>query len=576
MITLTREAIREVCDARRLPEAIAATPHRQIDSTASLLADMHNAGEIDFPASFDPPSLAAVSTHRFFALQQLFCHSLLQIDCSAVAAANACHNMFERAGNDGAADFVYSSLSQWLAQRPDRAEEGLALIRRDPDTHRRLVWPVLISGANHDARKYSEQAFAFSDSPDSLVRSAALRALGHVAPIDDEPLITRAFDRFAEVIDTPTGDDDTAAAVEAALTLLRRSNGRLRHAIETVLEMACAHRTPATRFALADGLARHRRHYSEAMIDATFHALGHTTRHDIATPGAIDSMLYQCNLDKDRERVLGLLVDLLSHGEDALDIEHLSVFHDELRNQPGPVLGWYVASLLLTGDHAPCAAVAQLLPYRQAPEGFDIDLGAFSLLPPWIPYFARKVLGYCPLHKESAAALLMSCLRAVPEADRAELEDLVLDHFLLNYPNAIDYFETAVAGDDPAKDSVRRLTSRLRDHNAALERCGTCAAFRLGERERLLQGYRRTDFQREVHRKVEQGSLLSLLADTATILYGTASIFYVHRDAAGEPERQEVAMGAFAHSLEFPRLEAFDPVGFQYNIRRFRAEPPPS
>ena len=379
MTTTSRDDIRRACDARRLPDAMAATPHRQLDSTASLLADMHNAGEIDFPASFDPPSLADVSTHRFFALQRLFCHSLPQIDCPAAAAANACHNMFERAGDDGAAGFVYGSLSQWFAQSPDRAEEGLALIRRDPDTHRRLVRPVLIAGADHDARKYSEQAFAFSDSPDSPVRPDALRALGQIAPIDDEPLVTRAFDRFAEVIDAPTGDDDTAAAVEAALTLLHRSDGRLTHMVETVLEIAGAHRTPATRFALADGLARHRRHYSEAMIDATFRALGHTTRNDIATPGAIDSMLYQWDLDADRERVLGLLVDLISHGEDALELEHLSNFREQLRDQPGHVLGWYVASLLLTGDPAPCAAVERLLPYKQTPEGFDIDLGALSL-----------------------------------------------------------------------------------------------------------------------------------------------------------------------------------------------------
>ena len=318
--------------------------------------------------------------------------------------------MFGRAGDDGGAGFVYGSLSQWCAQSPDRAEEGLALIRRDPDTHTRLVWPVLIAGAGHDARKYSEEALALSDSPVAPVRSDALRALGHIASIDDEPLIARAFGRFGEVIDASVGDD-TAAAVEAAMSLLHRSDGRLRHAVESVLAKAGAHRTPATRFALADGLARHRRHCSEAMIDATFRALGHTTRHGVATPGAIDSMLYPWDLDADRERVLGLLVDLLSHGEDALDIEHLGDFHHELRNQPGHVLGWYVASLLLTGDHAPCAAVEQLLPYKQAPEGFDIDLGTFSLPPPWIPYLARKVLGYCPLIRR---ARRHCCCRASP------------------------------------------------------------------------------------------------------------------------------------------------------------------
>ena len=248
-----------------------------------------------------------------------------------------------------------------------------------------------------------------------------------------------------------------------------------------------------------------------------------------------------------------------------------------LRNQPGNVLGWYVVSLvsLLTGDPVPCAAVEQLLPYKQTLEGFDIDLGAFSLPPPWILYLARKVLGYCLLHKESAAALLLSCLRAAPEQDRAELEDLVFNQFLLNYLTGIECFETALGDQNPATDTVNRLSSRLRAYVTALEQFGTCAGFRPSERERQLQGYRRTDFQREVHREAEQGSLLSVLADKATILYGTASIFYIHGDDAGEPDRREVAMGTLEHFLELPRLDAIDPVGFQFNLRRFRAEPPP-
>ena len=342
MTTISRDDLREAYDAQRLPDTIAVAPRAELDSTAAMLAEMHNDGEIDFLASFTPSSLAPVSVHRFFALQQVFCHTLVQIDCPAEAAARACRNIFEWAGNDEAAGFVYANLSEWFVRSPARAEEGLALIRRDPDSYRRLIRPVLLAGANHDAEKYYEAAFAFSDSP---VRPDALRALGQIAPIDSEPLIKRAFDRLSAVIDAPAAEDDIPAVVEAASTLLHRSDGRLTLAAEPLLEKASAHRTPGTRFALADGLARHRRHYSEAMIDATFRALGHTTRQDIATPGAIDSTLYQWDLDTDRERVLGLLLDLFSHGEDALDLEQLSDFrHHSLTGHPARVSPWRTAS----------------------------------------------------------------------------------------------------------------------------------------------------------------------------------------------------------------------------------------
>ena len=311
------------------------------------------------------------------------------------------------------------------------------------------------------------------------------------------------------------------------------------------------------------------------MVDAALLALRYTDKLDIHTAKAIDSALYQWDLDSDRARVFEFLASLLTQEDDPLDLEILSNFRHQLRDQPGDVLGWYVVSLLLTGEPALCAAAESLLPYKETRHGIDIDLDTFSLTPPSLLYLARKILGYCILNKESAAALLLSCLRNVSDQNRAELEELIFVHLCLNYLTAIDWLETADSHDDRAKQSVERIASRVREYVAELERHGTCAAFTPSDRERRLQGYRRADFQRDVHKKAEQGSLLSSLAHKATILYGTSSIAYVYTDAASEPHRQEVAMRAYEHFFEFPRFDVIDPVGFQYNIRLFRSEPPP-
>ena len=459
----TRHDILEANDAGNLLETIAATPYVQLESVAHTLSELHNLGEIDFLAVFQPPQLAEIPNRSIPALQRMFCETFPNVDCSAEAAETACRNIFDRAGND-----------------------------------------------------------------------------------------------------------------EAAAGLLHRTAGRSVNAVELLLEKASRNQTPSTRYALATALLRHRRLYSEAMIDATLAALQHTDSRDIHTSNAIDLILYQWDLGADRKRVIEFLLNLFTQGDNALDLETLSDFRHQLRDQPGDVLGWYAVSLLLTGDHALCSAAESLLPFKETRDGLDIDLGPFSLKPPWILYLARKILGYCLLNKESAAALLLSCLRAVPDQNRAELEKLVLDHFLVNYLTAIDWFESAISDDDRAKQSVVRLSSRLRTYVAELERYGTCPAFRPTERERQLQGYRLADFWRDVHKRAEQGSLLSALVHKATILYGTSSIVYVHTDPDSEPHRQEVAMGAFEQFFEFPRLEAIDPVGLQYNMRLFRSEPPPS
>ena len=572
----TRQDILEAKDGRVFLETLAATPHRQRETAAHMLSELHNRGEIDFLAYCEPPLLAAVSDHLFFAIQRVFCDTLPHIDCSAEAAARACDHIFARAGNDGTAGLVYSSLTQWFRQIPARADEGLALVRHDPESQRQLVRPVLLAGTTHDADRYVEEAFNLSSDARSPVRLDALLALAQIVPAEDAAVLTRTFDHLDQVVQAPVSDHDTAIVVEAAVTLLHRSDGRSAPAVEPLLQKACRHRTTETRFALANGLLFHRNHFTEAMIDATLSALAYTDKHDIHTNGVIDSILHQWELDADRTRVLGFLANLLTQKDEPLDLETLSSFRHRLRDQPGDVLGWYLVSLLLTGDCALCAAAGHLLPLKEAPRGLDIDLAPFSLTPPRLLYLARKILGYCILNKESAAALLLSCLRTVTDQDRAKLEELVFRHFCLNYLTAIDWFESAISDHDRAKQSVNRLSSKLREYVVELERQGTCAAFEPSDRERRLQGYREADFQRRVHKKAEQGSLLWSLAAKATILYGTSSIAYVYTDADSEPHRQEVAMRSFEYLLEFPRLEAIDPVGFQYHIRVFRSESPPS
>ena len=484
--------------------------------------------------------------------------------------------MFEKAGLDGAAALVYESLTNWFRQNPIRVEQGLALIRREMDVNRRLVRPVLLAGASHDTMMSAEEAFDLSNQPQMHIRLDAIWALGRVVPTEDERLLTRALHRLEGVIETPESDNDAAHAVEAALDLLHRTGGTILPSVEPLLLKACRAPTPAIRYALARGLQAHGSIYSQAMIDATLLALQHTGKQDVHTISAIDSILYQWDLDGDRQRVLQFLVNLLNRSDDAIEFDALCDFRHRLGNEQGAVLGWYIVSLLLTGEYRLCTAASHLLPYNETRDGLDIDLTPFSLTSPWVLYLSRKILGYCIVNKESTAALLLSCLRAVSDDDRAELENLVRDRFLMNYLTAVDWFSTALSPNDPAQQSVDRLSLALKSYVDELEQAGNCAAFRPTERERQLEGYRLGDFVRDIQKKAEEGSIFSFVAHKATLLYGTASIAYIYRDGHSEPERQEISLATFEHAAEIPRMEAIDPVGLQYAICRFQSEPPPS
>ena len=280
-------------------------------------------------------------------------------------------------------------------------------------------------------------------------------------------------------------------------------------------------------------------------------------------------------MDGDRQRILQFLINLFGHPDGAIEFDALRNFRHQLGNGHGAVLGWYIVSLLLTGIPKLCLAAQQLLPYNKTHEGLDIDLSPFSLKSPWVLYLSRKILGYCIVYKESASALLLSCLRAVSDADRVELENLVRDYFLMNYLTAIDWFEAALTSNDPAQQSIQRLSQSINSYINELEQIGTCSAFRPSERDRQLESYRLGDFARGIQKKAEEGSTLLSLVHKATLLYGTASIAYIYRSDHNGPDRQEMPLKTFQHAAEIPRMEVIDPVGLNFAIYKFRLEPPP-
>ena len=574
--TITRDDIIAANSEGTLVETIGSAGYSQREALANLLSELHNTEEIDFLASCISGQLDTISGNPFIVFQSVFCRTLPLVLCPAEAAMNAYTQVCKKAGANLSAGLAYDALREWFQQRPERAEEGLAVLNRDMDDQTRAARPLLLAGANQDAQKYAEVALKLSTQARPHIRSDALWALGRVVPKDDEHLLHRALSRFSEVVDGPHSDQDMAVAVESALHLLHRTDGNLLDAVQSLLEKAKRSPTPLIRQALASSLLDYRSVYSEPMIDATLAALQTANREEINTVQTIDLLLCQWDIDNDRDRVLRFLSNLLGSRDDAVKSDAVGNFLNHIQNQAGEVLGWYSVSLLLTGDDSLCAVAEKLLPYKETRLGLDVDLSPFALDTPWLAYLSRKIIGYCLFKKESAAALLLSCLRATPEPDRAEIESLIYDYFLMNYLTGIECFENATFEDDPARKSVSRLSQTLKSYMDSLSRLGTCPAFKPTERERQLQGYRQADFWRNVQKRAEENSLLSLIAHKSTILYGTASIAYVYTGDGDGPHRQEIPMASHEHVAEFPRLHAIDPVSLSYTIYRFRSEPRPA
>ena len=369
-------------------------------------------------------------------------------------------------------------------------------------------------------------------------------------------------------------EQDQVAAFNAVLDLLERLGDADLAELQRLVVTACRDPGALLRHAIAEGLQDRQGLFTDTMIDAAFAVIGNTDCNYAGTISVIDSVLYSWDIEGDRKRVFDLLVKLVGRDENSVDAQSLSNFGHRVANGAGPLLGWYVVSLQLTGNDKLSNAAADLLPYQETRDGLDIDLSAFGLTPVWVLFLVRKILGYCVLKKEGAAALLLSCLRSLAVQDPTEVEDLTLDYFLINYPTAIELFESSVSPDDVVADSVARLRAALDDYLEDLRQHGICAAFRPSGRERALQRYQQLDFWQGVQDIAEEQSILGQVAHRILMLYGTALVTHVYRSPDSEPVRQEVPLSSLEHTADLPRLDAMDPVGLQYARFQFKKERP--
>ena len=571
---ITRGDILAAASTGALLDTIASIPYDAVDQLADELAELHNQGRLDVLKVFQSDELPSADP-TFFSLQRVFRLALPRIRCSVAEAAATCQVLFEKGGDDLAARLVYDALRQWLQLDRCRVDEGLKLVRRDLDNQTGITRDVLVAGAAHDPKRYAKEALDLSRQPQAHIRQDALFALGRMAPDNGGSILDWITERLNQVIESPDSDRDAAIAIGAALQLLDRLGDRLVRVVEPLLVKACDNPAPITRHAIAVGLRSGHDSYTEAMIDASFSAIQHVDGDAPSTIDIIDTILYQWDLDGDRKRVLRFLRHLLSNGESAIDFEALVSFRHQLIEGPGDLLAWYVVSLLLTGDHRLSRAACDLLPHKVAPAGLDIDLTEFALDSAWVPFLAKKILGYCLVNKAGAAALLLSCLRAASSEIRADLETLILSYLLMNYPGVIEWLEGAVAENDPAEESVKRLSSSLARYLEGLQRTGFCTAFHPSARERQLQAYRQADVARNIWKEVQERSVLSQIVPLSTVLYGSGSVYYVHTDKDSDPQRKEMPLSSHHETVEIPRLHVLDPVGLQYAIVGFQLEVPP-
>ena len=561
-----------------LLQLLAVPSECDYEERAQVIAELHNGGVIDFLGACCSDELDTLSNTSVFRLYSVLDRALPQMECAVEEASAACDKLYQKVEGDLAAGSFYTALQKWLEKDLQRVEEGLALIRAKGITGAGNTQSILLAGAVHDRERSAKEAIKLSRETDDGIRVDAIRSLGMIPLEAEDEVLPVVLNRLEEIIDSPGSDADAGFAAQAALRILERIGEPVVSQIERLLVKACRNPSPATLRAVASQLTLHPKSFSEAILDAAVEALQRVGADDSQTIECIDRALYRWDLDQDRTRVLRLLKGLLGRSDGVIEIEKLESFRQRFRECSGDVQAWYIVSLLLTGNHGRGNAVTRLMgsASQGSPEGFDIDLSGFSLEAVWIPYLVRKILGYCFLNSVHLSRLLLSCLRAITNKYRAEVEELVFDYFLINYPGAIENLKAGLNKTDPARVSVKRLSDRIAAYLDAIKDIRPCEAFQSSQRHRALHFQQQEAMMEAAQKKAQKESLFLNILPTATMLYGTRIISYTYPAGGQRPVREERALSRHTFAVELPRTEQIDPVGYHYAMTKFRLERPPS
>lgn len=559
-----------------LLEAVGKWPYGDYDSLGALLAELHNSGEVDVLSKCSSDELSKVSGSSLVRLRDVFCKVLPRLECRVEEAMKVCQVLHEKSAKDDLlAGEVYVALERWLHKDTARIENALALVKRKNDVQAGVTRAILTAGATHDAEKYAKEALELSQNSQEGIRIDSLKVLGNLRVQSDHRLVPLILQRLDEVIDNPLFDAEVGIAVQSALRLLIVLDDAVINLVEPLVIEACGKPNPITLQVLAAELSLHGEHFTTAMRAGAFEAFKSVMKSDVRTTQSIDRVLYKWDLDDDRVRVLDLLKSLIGRKDNAIHIEELEFFRAKLKESPGDVRAWYILSLLLTGNHRLCYAASRLMPFEGVPDGIGIDLAPFSLDGRWVLFLAKKILAYFQINPASDSTLLLSCLRAVPSESLAELEDLIFEFFLINFPGAIRHLQSNLSETDLARPSVNRLARRLKKYLKSLQEAGDCDAFRPSERERLLQSDHQNETWVTQLKKAERQSVVSQVFPKVTVLYGASVITYSYPRHGMAPVRKELPLTSHNLSREMPRFEFIDPIGWQYVKWRFRSEAPP-
>ncbi|WP_027601763.1 MULTISPECIES: hypothetical protein [Pseudomonas] len=611
MILPTLADVVELAENGTLLEAIFSDRwhcrYQHFDAIAQLLADAHNGENFDLLDTLSASGLAAFSGFKGYQGRRIYSLAMERLNTSVTALLPSLRILASQA--DGEAHETTETLRKWCSASPNRPRELIDLVdsgKLDACDFYSLQIAIR-NGLKADLPYFTRRAYALIENGTAVVKAQVIQALSS-PPFNDDAEWRRALDVLGISAVTESDDEVRSALVRTLLSFTESIPQRFAMELEELTGKALHPITSKVAHHLAYALAFSFKDIQPSLRALLLAQLG-AIQLEVQTQKLIDlglaNLIKAGGADEARDFITRLLMQPGSN-------LRFELFDSTIRNLiDGPVQDFetWIVDWLRTAPHSLCKEMNECFFRGNEEYTFRLELTLFNFTESEYAFIARRATSVFFMTPVIAASFLVNLGRCAQrasikstfaQADQpstkrtheppsesqgsedwdAEISDLLFDPLLINYTSAQKHLQP-IADDtnDKSAPMVKRALKSLEQYCDEIEKVGFIVELGPSEREKQLEGQRRSDVMNDAMQASRKDSPFAGIFAESILLYGNGMVTWIEDSLSSnegdeqsdrQPTRLEHPLASISHSVELPREMILEPVGLQMKLMSLR------
>lgn len=577
--------------------------YQHFDAIAQLLADAHNEGSFDLLDTLSTSGLASFSGFKGYQGRRIYSLAIERLDTSATALLPSLRILAAQA--DGEPHEATETFRKWCSASPNRPRELIALVDSgELDVCDFYSLHIAIrNGLKADLPYFTERAYALIENGTAVEKAQVIQALSS-PPFHDNAQWSRALDVLGKSAVTESDDEVRSALVRTLLSFTESIPQHFAMELEELAGQASHPTTSKVAHHLAYALAFSFKDIAPSLRAMLLAQLG-AIQLEVQTQKLVDLGLANLVKAGGADEARAFITNLLLQPGSNLRFE---LFDSTIRNLiDGPVQDFetWIVDWLRTAPNSLCREMNEGFFSNKEEYTFRLEFTLFNFTKSEYAFIARRATAVFFMNPAIAASFLVNLGRCAqrksidstlahvdqpcseqtqePPSESqgsedwdTEVSDLLFDPLLINYTSAQKHLQP-IADDtnDKAAPMVKRALNSLKQYCDEIEKVGFIVELRPSEREKQLEGQRRSDAMNDAMRASRKDSPFAGIFAESILLYGNGMVTWIEDSLSSndgdeqgdsQPRRLERPLASISHSVELPREVILEPVGLQMKL----------